>query len=60
MGNRFIVKAYIPADVDPEDETYFEDEDDANAEWQQLVEMQPENIYLVVQVDENGEEIEEI
>ena len=53
---RYIIKAYIPAEVDPESETYYESEEEALNERENLGEMQPENIYVVEEAENEEEE----
>ena len=54
---QYKVKAYIPVDIDPDEDQFFDDEGDASQEATHCTELQPENIYRVVKCDENGEEI---
>ena len=51
----YIVKGWIP--VDEEDPEIYTDLGDAQSGYNHCRDMQPENHYQVVEVDQNGEEV---
>jgi len=51
----FIVKCWIPVDADEHE--VFDNLDDANSEQEHCAGMQSENIYEVVEVTDDGQEI---
>ena len=51
MPKKYYIKCYIPVDVDPEEETYYDSFDELTAEVDNLGEMFPENIYIIEERD---------
>ena len=49
----FRIKAWIPAEVDPEEDMQYTTREEPEKEKAQLDEMQPENIYKIEEVVEN-------
>ena len=47
----FRIKAWIPVEIDPEEDVQYTTREDAEKEKAQLDEMQPENIYEIGEVE---------